>query len=52
MVNLEAYLNAKRAPPLTEAPTILSLSNAESSLQTKVAKSAPTKDHQDLARLR
>jgi len=44
MVNLEAYLNAERNP-ITEAPTNLNLSLAESKLQTKVAKSAPTKEH-------
>jgi hypothetical protein len=51
MINLEAYLNAKRNPR-TEEPTGLNLSIAESSLQTKVAKSAPTKEHQEFARLR
>jgi hypothetical protein len=51
MVNLEAYLNAKRNPR-TEEPTGLNLSIAEANLQTKVAKSAPTKEHQEFARLR
>jgi len=44
MVNLEAYLNAKRNP-ITEEPTGLNLSLAESKLQTKVAQSAPTKEY-------
>ena len=48
---MEAYLNAKRSP-VTENPTGFNLSLAESSLQTKVAKSAPTKEHQEFARLR
>jgi hypothetical protein len=51
MVNLEAYLNAKRNP-VTEEPTGLNLSLAELALQTKVGKGAPTKDHQEFARLR
>lgn len=44
MVNLEAYLNAKRNP-LTEAPTQQNLSIAESNLKTKVGKGAPTKEY-------
>lgn len=51
MVNLEAYLNAKRNP-VTEEPTGLNLSLAELALQTKVGKGAPTKEHQEFARLR